>query len=331
MSTVQDTSKLNIAVDVGRSSVKVAYDGVCSQFPFHIANRKSATADMMFDRKPMWAMVDGQERIFGDDALILGESVFDISEGPAFFNASIHATVFAIANAMRETGNRVSLVNLAINLTFDNYFRKEDYKTELKTNHTVVWKDGYEVSFVINSVFVMYQGFAGLFGIVANDEGKISKSYMESEGIVIDIGRQTIDLLHVNGMVVKSGLSKDFGTSVVFNKASNLLRERYGIMKSATDIEDHLRNKKPFSDLQGNKVTVQDVLGDSVEYYAPDIDAVFQGFLSKSTPDYLILLGGGALIYGPHFKAKYPVVMIPEDPQFSNAQGLLKLINRASK
>jgi hypothetical protein len=330
-----EITRYNVAIDVGRSAVKICHAAGTLSFPFLIATKRAATASSVFgeaNKHPLWATIDGEERIFGQDAVILGESTFEISEGAAFFDASCLTTVFAAAYVLYLSGlAQVKEVNLAINLTFDNYFTKDKYSAKLKGDHKVVFRDGTEIVFKINAVLVMYQGFAGLFHIVANDQGQILPAYLKSEGVVGDVGHQTFDMLHVRSMVVKNGSSRDFGTRKIMAYACSLLRKDFGIMKDVAELEDHLRSGRPFNTPEGVTVDPAPVVQSAVAYYASDIDMEFRSFLTKLTPDYLILLGGGALIYGDHLKSIYPKVVIPEDPGLANVRGMYKLLNRTVK
>jgi hypothetical protein len=330
-----EITRYNIAVDVGRSSVKVAHMAGTFQFPFLIATKRAATASSVFgeaNKHPLWAVIDGEDRILGNDAVILGESTFEISEGSAFFDASCLTTIFSAAYILYQAGlAQVKEVNLAINLTFDNFFSKDKYSAKLKGDHKVVFRDGTEIVFKVNAVLVMYQGFAGLFDLVADEQGRILPVYLKSEGVVGDIGHQTFDMLHVHSMVVKSGSSRDFGTRKVMAYACGLLRKDHGIMKDVAELEEHVRSGRPFNTPEGATVDPLPVVQAAVAYYASDIDMEFRSFLTKLTPDYLILLGGGALIYGKHFQSIYPKVVIPTEPNLSNVKGMFKLLSRAAK
>lgn len=327
------TERFPVAVDVGRSSVKIATESGNLSFPFLLARKKAATADYYIPGSGVqkWANVDGEEYLFGEEALRLGDTILQYSEGPEFTKAAVAATVFSIALAMLEFDDFKDKVDLAINLTFDNHYLKSEYAEALKKEHTVEFvKEGETITFSIEHVFVLYQGFSGLLSFAMDDGFKVRDEYLHSEGVIIDVGRQTIDFLYVDGFVVKAGSSKDFGTFKVYEKVVDLLKRKHKISKEPYEIEDHLSNNKPITTTNGNKIQLAPLVKEAVAYYFDDVATQFSIFLSKKTPDYLTLLGGGALVYGPFFKERYPLVEVPEDPQFANAVGMLRFVKSAT-
>lgn len=162
-----------------------------------------------------------------------------------------------------------------------------------------------------------------------DDSFKIDKNYVASEGVVVDVGRQTIDFLYVERFVVKSGLSKDFGTFKVYEKVVDLLKRKYQIIKEPYEIEEHITASKPISLLDGTKIDLAPLVKEAVAFYFDDVILHFQTFLGKKTPDYLLLLGGGARAYGPFFEDKFKIVTSPDTPEYANARGMLKFITRA--
>jgi len=329
------TNELNIAVDVGRSSVKIMTKAGELSFPFLVATKRSLTADYYApgEKIQKWAEVNGEEFFFGEEATLLGETVIQHTEGDAFREMSVKATVFAVAYAMLSAKTFYPKANVALNLTFDNHYQKEMYSKALKGKHKVHFmREDQTVEFSIERVFVLYQGYSGLLSVAMDTAFKVKQDYMEGEGVVIDVGRQTIDFLFVDRMVVKKGISKDFGTFKVYDRVADLLKKKYDIVKEAYEIEEYITRGKAINQLDtGVKVQVQPLVKDAVAHYFGDVTTHFSSFLSKETPDYLLLLGGGALIYGPFFQAKYKLVEIPENPQFSNAAGMLRFLDKAAR
>lgn len=321
----------NVAVDVGRSSVKIVSSEGQNAFPFLVATKKAMTADYYVPNGSIQkvANVDGEFMMFGEEAMLLGDSVIQNTEGEAFRDMAIKATIFSAAYAMLASDDIKQKVNVSINLTFDNHYQKEQYAEALKGKHTVEFlKDDETIEFEIERVFVLYQGFSGLLAVATDPAFNIDPKYL-ANGVIVDIGRQTIDLLYVERMVVKAGTSKDFGTFKVYEKVVDLLKRKHNIQKEPHEIEDIVSSGKSISNIEtGKKLDIQPLLKEAVQYYWKDVLLHFETFLSKRTPDFLLLLGGGALLYGPFFEDKYKLVEIPEDPQFSNGAGMLKFMDK---
>ena len=327
-------SSFNIAVDVGRSSVKIAAEGEVLSFPFLVATKTAAVADYYVGSSEIkkMAKVNGELLLFGEDASLLGDSVVQHTEGDTFRDISVKTTVFAIAYTLFELDLEASDINLAINLTFDNHYQKEEYAKALKAEHTVHFvKEDETFKFRINSVYVLYQGFSGLISVAMDENFKISKDFLTTEGVVIDVGRQTVDFLYVDKFVVKQGTSKDFGTFKIYEKVVDLLKRKHNVIKEPYEIEEHLTANKAITTMKGDKVQLAPFVKEAVQFYFNDVILQFEAFLSKKTPEYVLLLGGGAVVYGPYFREKYKLVEIPEDPQFVNCRGMLRFLNGALK
>jgi len=324
---------LDIAVDVGRSSVKIAFLNRTMSFPFLVATKKAATADYFVSTSAIRkvATVDGAPYFFGEDATLFGDSVIQYTEGDIFREASVAVTLFSIAYAMYEGDAEQPKVNLAINLTFDNFYQKEAYAKALKGKHSVKFTVEDETfDFFVDRVFVLYQGFSGLISTAMDDAFHVNKNFLPTEGVVIDVGRQTIDFLYIERFVVKHGSSKDFGTFKIYEKAVDLLKREHSIIKEPYEIEELLSTGKAITPLHGgDKVHVEPLIKKAVAFYFSDVQLHFETFLSKKNPDYILLLGGGAIVYGPFFKEKYKIVEIPAEPQFSNSRGMLKFLAKA--
>lgn len=325
---------LNVAVDVGRSRVKIAVGNELLSFPFLLASKKAATADYYVPSGGIQKIseVDGEYTLFGEEALLLGDTVIQHTEGDAFRESSVKTTIFSIAYAMYSMGTSYPKVNLAINLTFDNHFQKEEYAKLLKGKHVVTFpRDNERFEFEVEKVFVLYQGFSGLLSVATDANFKVAKEYLQN-GVIVDVGRQTVDFLYVERMVVKHGSSKDFGTFKVYEKMVDLLKRKHNLVKEAFEIEELLSTGKAITSIKdGSKVQVQPLVKEAVAFYFPDVISHFETFLSKKTPDYLLLLGGGAMLYGPSFREKYKLVEVPDDPQFSNAKGILKFLDKQTQ
>jgi hypothetical protein len=327
--TTRASAPFNVAVDVGRSRVKIAVGNDRYSFPFLMASKKAPTADYYVPAEGIQkiAEVDGDYFLFGEEAMLLGDTVIQHTEGDAFRQSSITTTLFSIAYAMFAQEESATKVNLAINLTFDNHYQKEEYAEALKGRHKVFFSRYDEAfEFEVEKVFVLYQGFSGLLSVATDDQFKISKSYLQ-DGVIVDVGRQTIDFLYVERLVVKNGSSKDFGTFKVYERMVDLLKKKYHVVKEPWEIEELLSSGKPITSIKdGTKMQIAPLVREAVSFYFDDVISHFETFLSKKTPDYLILLGGGAMLYGDLFKERYKLVETPEDPQFSNAVGMLKFV-----
>jgi hypothetical protein len=80
--------------------------------------------------------------------------------------------------------------------------------------------------------------------------------------------------------------------------------------------------------MDGTSIDLAPIVSEEVANVFPDVNRVFSTFIGTKTPDYVFLLGGGAHLYAKYFQEKYPIIKMPESPQFSNAIGMLRFISR---
>jgi hypothetical protein len=322
---------INLGVDIGRSSVKVMGNAGNFAFPFLVANKKSEFSDYIFMNKDelQWATYNKEEIIFGETARLAGEIVFQNTEGKSFHALAMKLTILAIAWYMKKF-QKDEVISLGINLTFDNMFMKPDYILFLKTKHKITFFDKTEYIFTIDKVTVFHQGHSGLFSEAMNDSLKLKTDYYKTQGVICDWGRLTFNSLYIDNAQVKAGATQDYGVYKLFDHLIEQLKKRYSIVKTYYEIEDLIRNKKSIPQLEGEDIDIQPLLQEVAEAYFPDIDKLFMQFISKYTPYFIFLLGGGAYYIGDMFKAKYKKSVVAVEPETANVRGMLKFLNRVT-
>jgi hypothetical protein len=326
----------NIGIDVGRSAVKVAYSSVVYSFPSVFAyqrNNHSASQLVMKRTDSHEAIIDGQLHLFGQTARFFGDFVFEGSEGEAFREVSCKASLYCVARSLfnsRQFQNRD--VQMAINLTYDSFFQKADYQKLLLGKHTVTLVEEKEtITFQVSRVFVLYQGYSGLLDHAIHPTSfLVSKDFTDSTGLIVDVGRRTVDISYVEALTVLDGKSYDFGTYKILERVNQILRDKYSVMKEIYEIENFVQTDKKLKTLTGTEVDLKDLMESSATEYSRELLFILQSFFAKKTPDYILLMGGGAGVYEKALKAKYPTIQMLKNPAYSNACGLLKFLDRVS-
>lgn len=330
-----------VAVDVGRSSVKVAYLDtnnalVQFSFPFLTARRQSMTAanaSILSDRNLYyWVDINGQEYLFGETAERLGDQVIDMTEGEAFVEANIQATIFAVAEALFQQGIRDhKSVAVAINLTFQNHHMKESFQKALVGDHVVFYRlKQSTVNFSISKVSVLYQGYSGAFSVIMGNDLQVRPDFKNAAGVVMDFGRYTIDLTHIDNLVPSEGKSFPFGTNVLFEQVAQDLRSKHDIVKEVWEIEKAFVSGKKIRTLKGTEVDLSPIVYEHAGKSFPHVQQIFSTFIGTKTPDWVVLLGGGALLFAALLKERYPIVELAENTQFANAVGMLRFLVRTT-
>lgn len=321
---------MKVSADVGRSSVKFTSNYQVSSFPFLIATKQSrfVQGDYGGRNDLLIANVDGAELLFGDTARIAGDAVFPHIEGKAFMEASIQCILFSTATLMQMNGYSKN-VFLAHNLTYQNLFLKSQYEKALIGSHVVkIYSLDKPFEFDIVRVATLPQGLSGFFEVAMDRNNRVLPTFRDTQGIVMDVGRQTVDFIYLDSMMVKDGSSIDFGTFKVFSHVADQLKSRYSIHKESYEIETLFRTKRKITLMGGEMVDIKPMVDEAVAYFASDMEKYFSIFNATKTPDYVVMIGGGAYLYGDYFKQKYRIVSIPDQPHIVNTIGMLKFLER---
>jgi Actin like proteins N terminal domain/Archaeal actin homologue MreB-like, C-terminal len=320
-----------VAVDVGRSSVKFAYKDKVRSFPFLLSRGKKVDAnETLYHRDLEWGWVDGEEILFGETARLMGSSIIQHTEGKEYMIASCQSTLFAVAQACLDSRHNSIDVVLAINLTFKNMFMKEQYAKLLAGKHVIKMYTGDVVSFtILDKIQILPQGFSGFLAYAMDKNLQVKTEFQSSEGVIVDIGRRTIDFVYIDNLIVKEGKSEDFGTFNIFKRAGEYLQAQHSIIKEPYEVERYYIDNKRIRLTNGKQVDIKPLIDRAVGEHAQSFGDLFASFMGAShTPDFIFLIGGGAFLYGGYFKGKYDMVVIPSSPHTSNVEGLLKYINR---
>jgi len=343
-----------IAVDVGRSSVKVAYTGstfdkaVSFEIPSLVATSFGSFA------KPESALVNSYSDdevsqievketqgewnkdisnffMFGKQARKQGASASAFSEGSQFHKFGVAIILYIIAKALRGVND--SEVSLAINLTYSNNESVNFYSSSLKGKHIIglgVVQDGRvvnkDVSFTIKDLFCFQQGYASIFNFIGTPHFDFIQ---KGKGVIIDIGRYTVDFSKVDELTLVGGFSMDFGTRHLIQELQGLFSSG-GIKLSLEEIEQALADhSKSFSNVKGKFIKPWDTLQKlaSLDKYYAEIKIGINNFVGEERVDYMILCGGGSHLILDRFMQDFKVQVLPVDYLRANVLGMLMMLS----
>ena len=342
-----------VAVDVGRCSVKVSYTDkdFSKAMSFEIPSL-IATSYGSFS-KPDSALVNSYSDseisqieiketqggwnkdffsffMFGKQARKQGASVSGFSEGSQFHKFGVAMILFVVSRICQSHPG--SSVSLAINLTYSNNDAVNFYSSALKGSHKIglgVVQDGTvvskDVTFTIKDLYCFQQGYASIFNYIGTKE---FEKIQTGRGVVIDIGRYTIDFSKIDELTLVGGYSMDYGTRHLITELQGLFSNG-GIKLSLEEIEasftDHT---KSFSNVHGRFIRPWDVMQklDSLSKYYQEIKIGLNNFIGEERVDYLILCGGGSFLIYDRFVEDFKVQILPLDYLRANSLGMLKLL-----
>ena len=342
-----------VAVDVGRSSVKVSYTdstfdkAVSFEIPSLVATSygsfskpDSALVNSYSDSEVSQIEVKETQGgwnkdffsffLFGKQARKQGATVSSFQEGSQFHKFGVAIILYVLARVMQNSGGSVSL---AINLTYSNNDAVSFYSSALKGAHKIVLGVieggklvGKDVSFNIKDLYCFQQGYASIFNFI---DSKEFSRIQAGRGVVIDIGRYTVDFSKIDELTLIGGYSMDYGTRHLITELQGLFASA-SIRLSPEEIEaSFLDHSRSFSNVHGKFIKPWEVLQklDSLDKYYQEIKVGLNNFIGEERVDFLILCGGGSFLIFDRFVQDFKVQILPLDYLRGNVLGMLKMLS----
>ncbi len=144
---------------------------------------------------------------------------------------------------------------------------------------------------------------------------------------VVDIGHRTTDVAVFEGgllMVARSGGFMELGVAAAKDRFRVALEQRFGLNM------EHLTDKafrKQSLLLSGTRFDVsrewQQAIGETAQIIARSVETVMHGTADIAR---IVLIGGGAMVFGDALLSHWPQAMIHEDPVFANALAWMEIM-----
>lgn len=183
----------------------------------------------------------------------------------------------------------------------------------------------------IKNVSMLAEGVGAYLDFILNDKGEFVSGSEEEVVSIIDIGDGTTDIVTLRDVTVVDfdrTASQNIGVSDVKNEVRKILERDYNV----TDETDFRINKMLYNrvyrvsgrDFSQDQIIA--ILTEAVSNVLVRLTAFVKKTLSRSSDiDRILVVGGGATIYGPEIRALFPQAVDIEEPQLANARGFAKL------
>jgi hypothetical protein len=275
----------------------------------------------------------------GEAAQVMGVNPVGLTEGDAFHKSALDVILYSVARVLLDQKKRAEYekVSLALDLTFANYQFKQFYAEEIKGKKFVVeildpedmsMSKFTSISFEIEKLYILYQGYAAFFDHIIDDQG-ISKEYERLEGFVVDIGRKTTDMVYIKNLAVRDGDSEAFGVLDILRSTQKVLQQQ-GVVKDIEQIENFFLTGRHIQKLDGSTVDVRKIVYEQSRTFYGQFVQRFRSFLEQRTPDFFLVVGGGSYFVKEHLLEDYPIAEILEEPVYANARGMLRFVEAVS-
>ena len=184
---------------------------------------------------------------------------------------------------------------------------------------------------ILNNLSVLAEGVGAYLDFILDDKAEFVSGSEEEVVAVIDIGDGTTDIVTIRDVTVvdfNRTASQNIGVSDVKNEVRRILERDYGI-RDETDFRinkmlydrTYRVNGQDFSQEQ-----IISILTESISNVLARLTAFVKKTLSRSGDiDRILVVGGGATIFGPEIRALFPQAVNIDEPQLANARGFAKL------
>jgi hypothetical protein len=182
-----------------------------------------------------------------------------------------------------------------------------------------------DIGFNIVDLYCFQQGYASVFNFIGKKEFEVIS---KGRGVIIDIGRFTVDLSTVKELTLVGGVSVPFGTRVLV-EALQAEIARDGLQLDFDEIEASFSDHgKAFANIVGKLVQPWELLMGSgrLQGYYSDIKMAINNFVGADRTDYLILCGGGAHLVRDLVANDFKVPMLDLDYVRANVKGMLAMM-----
>lgn len=228
-------------------------------------------------------------------------------------------------------------VVLGINLTYNTFRYKDFLRSNLVGYHSIEIYDWTSQKFVqkafsISKVGVVYQGWSALVDVCLTKNKTLKDEYKNlssQQGLILDIGRWTLDVIQATRLVPTDGATFHLGTFTVYNHVSLVLREQHSLTKPSYEIEQRHINAWPIQPLSGPEIDVVSLVRRGAKTQCSRIVSALKEWFFDATPDYIYLVGGGARLFEEHLKKTFPRVSSFDRPELLNVKGLWKFFGEA--
>lgn len=323
-----------ISVDAGRSSVKTVDENfekllIESRHGGIDFNKSKRSPFALFSpRTDIIASIDGgQPLVLGKfvDTMCAPEDIIYVTEDKLYLE---YSRAYNLASVARKVANGDTVV-FSANLTSNNFKWVSEFKDSVLGEHLVVFYNprGQEIdrkAFTITNAVIVNQGLSSVMSVAIRDDLTYDERYFKM-GIVIDIGRRTVDTLLVNRLNLVKDKGFDNGTEFVFHEIKEALFERYDLHYDNFDIERMVVNNDLPVGKNDEIIEFATIRAAAVAKVSEKIRNQVREHFGSYNPSWIMVTGGGVLLVGDVLRQIFPSAVIPADPVWTNAVGLEKL------
>lgn len=324
-------SRKIVGVDDGHYAIKVVdEEGRCFSEPSRAQHGKQVAAMIGQSNSEVFYTVKDTDEVFTVGPFLPNP---EDTRFNGFPTSSLNLVL--VHNALRAAGFGGQQVKIASGLPVNAYFlgNTEQNKVLIEAKQKNLSRPvecGIHAVATIAENVVVAEAIAAYFDSMIDMNGKPTEYYEEFKSStvgVIDIGGKTTDcaviLPGANAIDMKRTGSSDIGVLTMYDAINARIKAKEDFELPPNKLEKLVRTKTLVAG--GEKIDVSDIVEDEMKKLAEKIfSAIHPKIGSGRDLEYILIVGGGALLLKDYMKAHFKHALIPERPEFANARGMLK-------
>jgi len=223
-------------------------------------------------------------------------------------------------------------VNLGVGLPIADFERyKEVLKARLLGRHEFTIQDRYQQVAKVESVRVLPQGWGGVMCLLLDDNGRVVNPDIAHQRVaVVDVGGRTVNYLSVDGLTDIPAESR--GTR---RGAWNVVRELRQFLKSSypdlAELPDHRLMQAVTERVIYNgdeSVDLNPVVNPILDDIGLEIVNTARQYWGNTAATFrkVLVIGGGAYLWGETIKQAFPQTVVLPEPEYANARGYFRYV-----
>lgn len=229
-------------------------------------------------------------------------------------------------------------VNLVTGLPLADYTRDKDkLKSLLLSTHTFTRKEtGHQQTITVESLRIIPQAWGAVLALLLDDRGTVVRPELSQEKVaVLDIGGHTVNYLSVDGLSDIPAESR--GTDRGAWNVTRAVRDYLDTTRSGmTKMNDHAIMRAVTAGEvwdRGERVDLEPITRPILDDIGHEIVSTAAQYWGDGAATFrrVLVIGGGAYLWGKHIKQAFRQAVVLDKPELANALGFYRFAVYLSK
>lgn len=320
---------MNIGLDIGFFAVKAVGNHKQITFPSFITRPERSRLSLN-GHGTIAVQSESGHFMMGDEAVKIGQGARQETAqwvGSPEWLSLFYGALSELTEATQFKGQ------IVIGLPLSDYERDKRITREILVGMHAFKRNGRAAQRCnVASVRIVPQAWGAIFDQVFDDGGKIIRAEMARHRVaVIDAGGHNINFLAVDGLsdIPNESRCTDRGAWTVVREVRDFLDTDHPGLSRLKDhnIMDGILSSELYD--AGQRIDLAPISGPIIESIGGEIINTAQQHWGSGASTFrrVLVIGGGAYLWGESIKQAFPHAVVLDAPEFANARGFAKFAN----